>query len=514
MTITCRARRAGLASLAAGALVAVSLTVVASPALAASVTPVGDSGNPTCADLFPGSSEAKIDRAPVTGDTVGPATVTAVRGNVFDFTSTDTVLGVIVKGGTGSAYHAYDYRPGGTYADTDLTTRFGQGISHVSFCWVPFVPTGTLDVSKTAAGTYDRTVDWSLTKDVNGLASVTYTGAPGDSFSPTWNVVATKTDQGESNYRVAGVITVANNTNMRATLDVTDALDDAVATPAVVDCDPTSAGAQSTGIVLAVGQSVQCSYTATPADRTATLNTVTVTTTATVPAGRTSFSGFGTDGVKTATAGVSFTERLIGSDTALLTDALLAYSATIGTTTELHESRTYTCPTDRARYDSARKYTETITNTADLTPTGGTTLTRSATVTLDCTYPERWVGETATGAGVDFTKNENWFMFTPKAALQPGVVNLIAGQHHDAGDITLAGNQLTITLHDGFRFAAVANNVKINPLSSCAADQKYVSPGQYSIKTTASGSSVTVTVPTGDATCAYAIHVDVERRVS
>jgi hypothetical protein len=156
-----------------------------------------------------------------------------------------------------------------------------------------------------------------------------------------------------------------------------------------------------------------------------------------------------------------------------------------------------------------------VTNTATLKG-DVTDLERSATVDVTCRIPEVWQGETATGRGTDWTKNINWFMFSHYADMAaPGGIDLVAGQHHDAGQITTIRNgttSITITLADGFRFASVINNVKIQPLTSCLANQAYVQPGQYSIKRTASGSSITVTGLAN--TACYAIHVDVERQIS
>ena len=60
------------------------------------------------------------------------------------------------------------------------------------------------------------------------------------------------------------------------------------------------------------------------------------------------------------------------------------------------------------------------------------------------------------------------------------------------------------------RFTAVAGNVKINPMS-CTTNQKYVQPGQFSVKTTASVVANTITVSGLAATACYGVHVDVQR---
>ncbi len=146
-----------------------------------------------------------------------------------------------------------------------------------------------------------------------------------------------------------------------------------------------------------------------------------------------------------------------------------------------------------------------------------------ASVTVNC--PSPWIGETATGRGTKWTSAvkdapSTWFMFTPYTTAK---VDLIAGQFHDAGDIsfTKSGkNNVTIsfTLHAGYRLAAGAENVKVEPMS--CKPGAYIQPGafsyKYSVSTPAAGGgSFSVPGPIGpgpipNASC-YAIHVDVER---
>lgn len=121
-----KARVFGLVALVTAliAVIGVSLT----SAGAASVTPTLVSGNPHCTDL-------KID--PVVGGTYDGVTIT-VHGRYVDFTSTDTVLTVVVKGGPNA--NLYDYTTvGGVTSDTDLSapinpnTNKPYGLSHLCF---------------------------------------------------------------------------------------------------------------------------------------------------------------------------------------------------------------------------------------------------------------------------------------------------------------------------------------------------------------------------------------------
>lgn len=96
-------------------------------ASAASVTPILLSGNPDC------TGDLKIE--PVESGTYGPVTI-AVHGSSFDFSSTQIVTDVIVKGGPNANW--YDYGDG-VFSDTNLTAptnpRNGKpyGLSHLCF---------------------------------------------------------------------------------------------------------------------------------------------------------------------------------------------------------------------------------------------------------------------------------------------------------------------------------------------------------------------------------------------
>lgn len=137
-----------------------------------------------------------------------------------------------------------------------------------------------------------------------------------------------------------------------------------------------------------------------------------------------------------------------------------------------------------------------------------------------------WIDETGTGAGFPWSATRkapsNWFMYTPwtttsgKIGLNPGPVNLIAGQHYIAGQ--LVGTQqattrsIAITLTNAaFRFSPVSNNVKILPMSSCTTAQNYVQPGGFTVKRTVSSAASTITVTGLPSALCYGIHVDVQR---
>jgi hypothetical protein len=472
------------------ALGVMALVATAGTAKAASVTPTQIDGNPTCKTLLAPEPAFEIKVDPPTSGTYGPITVIfSPDGKLVDFTSTVPVLAVFVKGGNEGG-NLYDYRPGGSSGDTGLTTPTNQQISHVSFCWneEPTPPDEALTATKTAEATYDRKITWDLEKSV---LPASHSGTAGDSFDSTWTVKATKTVV-EENFEVTGNITITNPNSQGVGFSVTDKLDDG--TMADVDCDPNTDGNQASGTVPAKG-SAECSYTASTA--TATLNTATV-------------SAPGNSNV-VATAPVSYTAKVMGDESVTLADPLLSYSKLIsGDTTETFP-KTFTCPTDPTKYTNFL-FTKTITNTATLTGPN-TNLSKSAQVKFTCTYP--WRGETATGAGTRYPGTSNWFMYT---AFTTNKVDLIAGQHYDAGDIYMTRNgtstYIKITLHNGFRWANVSQNLKIQDFAN--APTKYVQPGNFKYKFTVTPqSTVTYTAKIPGTTAKfYGIHADVERFVN
>lgn len=218
-----------------------------------------------------------------------------------------------------------------------------------------------LEIAKTAAGSYDRTVTWELTKTVDPDS---HSGAPGDSFDSDWTVTATKSES-SGNYQVTGVITVTNPNPFDVAFSLSDVLDDGTA--ADISCPVTD---DNTGTVPANG-SIDCDYTASPDDASAEENTATVTSDL---------------GEESTTEGFSWTENLIGDDEVTLSDDRFSYSELISSTTIEIFPEIFTCPTDVSLYvDGVYEYTEV--NTARLDG-DNTDLEASAQVTVRCEIPE------------------------------------------------------------------------------------------------------------------------------
>lgn len=379
-----------------------------------------------------------------------------------------------------------DHRAGVTLPGdnaSDLTIDFGyyrkQGLS----------------ATKSAVGSYDRRFGWTLDKSVSPTS---HSGTPGQTAgTSTWTVTTTKSET-LSNYRVTGSIVVSNPNPFATTFAVTDQLNDG--TVATVSCPSSTVAANS---------SVTCTYSASPAGATATLNTATIT----------SDDVAGT----TATAAVSFTATVIGDNTTTLADPRFSYSQAISTGGTVTFPETFTCPADPSKYTNGT-HTFTVTNTATLTGPN-TNLADDATVTVTC--KQQFSAESATGYGTRYPGTSNWFMYTPYTTAK---VNLVSGRDlKDARDIFMtrtgsgatARTHITIVLHTGWSWGNVGDVLKIQPFTT--APTTYLQPGAFLYKFTApnlasypgtsvvfSGNQVTVSLP-GHAPNFYGIHADVLR---
>jgi len=430
--------------------------------------------------------EGKAPNGIYTVSNVGTITISNSDGKVFDWISTFGIEAVLVKAGQG--FNIYYYSPP-SFGDERLYAFQSRDISHVTFCWGENnVPPQPLEVEKTADASYTRTITWQLTKTVD---TPSVSGNRGQVASPsptTWTVTATKSTN-LGGYTVTGEIKVTNPNGFPVGFSLTDTLNDAAQTQADIDCPSYTVGANS---------SVTCTYTASPSGKTATQNNVEVTS------DNPNVNG------DTASAPLNWEEIVVGDESVTLADNRFSYSEVISGDKTKTFQESFTCPSDVSLYVNDT-YTFDVINTATLTGPN-TDISRNAKVTVTCKLV--WVNETATGRGLPWSRvtgaPANWFMYTAWSALQnEQTVDLIAGQYYDAGDIKATRNgttSITITLHNGFRFANVSNNVKIHPMS---APKSYVQPGAYSVKRTASGNSITITGLSN--TDFYAIHVDVQR---
>jgi hypothetical protein len=366
-----------LMALALVMVMAMAWAFGATGALAASVEPIvipgADNTNKTCDVLVPGSIELKIEPVPdgAYSDSDGLLTVNIVKPstlagsfNSFDFTSNIAVLGVIVKDGVDGA-NFYDYRPAGTLGDDYLTTPFDgdKGISHISFCYRP-----ALSVTKDAETSFTRTWEWEIEKSVDPEIWDLFTG---DSGTSDYLVEVTKTGFTDSDWAVAGSITIENNTPFAATITgVEDVVSPDIA--AAVDC----------GVMfpydLAAGGTLECSYSANLPDGSNRVNTATVSTSGPVDGGQ-------------AMADVIFGDPTTEVNASVnIEDTYAGFLGEVSDSDSFTYERTFFCDADEGQHD----------NTATIVETGQSA---DASVTVNC-----YALDVSKDANTSFTRTWTW----------------------------------------------------------------------------------------------------------
>lgn len=313
-----------------GIIVAVGFIVPLS--FAASVDPVknpGGSGNPTCTHAGYGYalSTGNINDPVAVGNmTVTGGTVSWTHdGTYLNWASSGVkVLGVIVKGGPNA--NLYNYNPPFATSDTGLHSpahpnpNMIPGISHIVFCYVPSV-----EVTKTAETSYDRTYTWTIEKS----ADVEHVDlSVGESSVANYTVVVDAT-YSDSNFAVSGTISVYNPAGVSAMIEsVTDTMtgdiDGVVICPVVFP------------YVLPAGATLVCTYSAGLPDSTNRVNTAVVETSGIIGGGSdTADVDFSLATVTFIDSVVDVTDSLYGNlgTVDALTDTLpmvFGYSYTIG----------------------------------------------------------------------------------------------------------------------------------------------------------------------------------------
>jgi hypothetical protein len=219
-----------------------------------------------------------------------------------------------------------------------------------------------LQVSKTAAGSYDHVISWNLDKSANPTS---FSGNAGQTFTPQdlWTVNATKSAV-DSNYQVTGQVTIANPAAIPQSFTVGDVLDNG----SVVNVNCPTTTLQPSGTA---GDSVICSYTASQTDASATLNTATV-----------SAAG---NADQQATDPVEWTANATGDNTVTLGDARFSYSQSISDTTQppVQFDDSFSCPPNNSNLYVNDQYSFNVKNTATLKG-DSTDLSKDATVTVNC----------------------------------------------------------------------------------------------------------------------------------
>jgi hypothetical protein len=450
-------------------------------------------------------------------------TTTITSGKFLAWVSSSKLVqAVVVKGGPDTNLYRYNHGAYPTPAMSDnglLSPDAGGGvpdISHYVICYMdpPVIELQDLVVSKDADASYERLIEWTLTKTVNGQASASYTGTPGQTFTPTWNVTATKTTDLYRNHLITGTITVGNPNPVAVGVSIADVLRNSAAAPLAVTvqirCGAEVAwvNAPVTRTVPAEG-SLVCAYRATPSNTDAVSNRVDVTVdqaSYTVPDGYegTINGGFWIEGFAWDLTTIGDPNPTLADDRSVF-GAYFTPGQAIGATTPLNVPETFACPAyDEELY--ASPYNQSYVNNASLK---GNDLDLAASATVNLTCAVRWEGESATGRGWQWPGN-NWFQYSAS-----GNTDIVYGrQLQKAGSITMGAapqagwTRITFTFDSGFRIAPVGGNVKVHPMSG--PPSKNVAPGQYKYKFNMSGNSFHVDVPNANY---YGIHLDIQRLV-
>jgi UDP-N-acetylglucosamine enolpyruvyl transferase len=409
-------------------------------------------------------------------DTEGPLYETLTDSDLFDYPGSFACSADPIDYTNGS--YSFDVTNTATLTGdyTDLTAEATVTVT----CTLP-----ALTATKTADGTYDRTITWDLEKTVDPDS---HEGFAGDEFTSDWTVTATKSVV-ENNYLVTGTITITNPAAIPQTFTVSDMVN---GMPATVTCPD--------GYTLAPGASTTCTYSAAVAG--AESNTATV-------------SAPGNADV-TATASVVYTAKIIGYESGTLKDERFEYGPqVIDETTTVTFPETFTCPTDRSFYDKNGNYIFTETNTAYLND--NIDLKATATVTVNCIMP--FQDETAWAANGDVPleisyPSSNWATYV-KYDGKAKTTTLFAGRTIPVGFVNFSAPftvskksyvTITITLTSPWEFENVYQNLKVQDYSR--APKGDPSPGLFAHKMTCDAASNTcsIVVPKNNF---YGVHVEV-----
>ena len=356
-----------------------ALFLAGTTADAAAVSPIFVDDNPSCQDLGYGGGY-KID-PPLSGEYTSPSGarfLLSTDGVYFDWSSpTGYVDAVIAKGGPNANLYAYApprYFDTGLHSPINPENNQPYGLSHVEFCFDgPDQDPFKLDVSKTANAEYTRTYEWTITKDVSPDLHELLIG--GGSGSSLYTVGVTKAVI-DSDFAVAGVITIVNNSPHVVGFDIADL---ANGTAATVDC-----GANS----VSAGGTRTCTYSASLASPTDGTNVVTVTSLNPDVEG------------DTGTADYAFGDptTIVGYPDINVTDTNGQAWATANTASWTY-SRDFECSRDPADYTNGF-YSYVAANTATITETGQSD---DASVTVKCYAPT--ISKTAAGS---YDENHYW----------------------------------------------------------------------------------------------------------
>jgi len=282
-----------LAALTAAVLVMSMMFVLANPAEASHVTPTEIPGNENCNAATGLTEVLRLEDAELADGTyafdVGTGSVTIdIEDDLtsFDWTSTDPIAAIFVKGGNSG--NLYDYRPGGATSDTGLTAPLGPmgqaaQISHITFC-IPDTATTTTTTEDTTTTSVDdsttTTVDDSTTTTVDDSTTTTVddstTTTVDDSTTTTVDEDTTSTTVEDTTTTITDEVLalvfvtvdgecVVDDDKGNGVITVTVSIDDA-ATVVIRDGDGDVVATVTQDAVLTVPEGDTYTWEATPAD--------------------------------------------------------------------------------------------------------------------------------------------------------------------------------------------------------------------------------------------------------
>ncbi len=248
----------------------------ANPTVPVGIIPTYVAGNtpttsPTNVKVTPGDGAETIvyNLDGIPGNDVTIVITVGDCGEVMNWSVPDHIIINHVYAKGGNEYNDYDYtgespRP---TSDGNLHCPTGPSGKYPSFSHMNFVFHYKLTVSKTAVPEYTRTYNWTIDK-VGDQTALTL--AMGETYIVNYSVTVDATYV-DSDWKVAGTITVVNNTPYEAVItSISDVISGPV--PATLTCGITFP------YTLAAGATLNCTYYAEPGAAVDGTNTVTVVT--------------------------------------------------------------------------------------------------------------------------------------------------------------------------------------------------------------------------------------------
>ena len=274
----------------------------------------------------------------------------------FNWWATLGIDAVIVKASTDAEVYVYipEAFEGGPLYSVMKADGSYFAISHIEFCY-----DYELTATKTAETSYTRTYTWDISKVADG----DYDGFIGDPAFYHDYTVSVDRSETDSDFAVAGTITVSNPTPFDVNFSVTDLVAPGVSP--TVDCPSYS---------LTPGGSVVCTYSAPLTGAVNGTNTATITSNTTGVAGA------------VVTKDYTFGEptTVVGDPTVNVTDDKFGYLNEVSDDADFAYTQEFQCEADPAKYVDGVWTMEEFVNTATIDETGQND---SAKVNLTCYAP-------------------------------------------------------------------------------------------------------------------------------